>query len=63
MEKVIVIGAGILGASIANGLGASGLTSGPYLGAEIAKHVVGKQTEIDFGSYAISGALEIPSGE
>ncbi|QCJ42854.1 FAD-binding oxidoreductase [Bacillus sp. S3] len=45
------------GIYVANGLGASGLTSGPYLGAEIAKHVMGKQTEIDFGSYAVSGAL------
>ncbi|WP_312469462.1 FAD-binding oxidoreductase [Neobacillus sp.] len=45
------------GIYIANGLGASGLTSGPYLGAELAKHVVGKQTKIDFSLYNVSGAL------
>ncbi len=47
------------GIYIANGLGASGLTSGPYLGAELAKHVVGKQTEIDFSHYDVAGALGI----
>lgn len=41
----------------ANGLGASGLTSGPYLGAELAKLVLGRQTEIDLSSYDISGAI------
>ncbi|MDQ0200199.1 NAD(P)/FAD-dependent oxidoreductase [Neobacillus ginsengisoli] len=45
------------GIYVANGLGASGLTSGPYLGAELAKLVLGKPTEIDLSSYDISGAL------
>jgi len=46
------------GIFLANGLGASGLTSGPYLGAEIAKLVLGRQTEIDLSSYNIAGALK-----
>jgi D-amino-acid dehydrogenase len=45
------------GIYLANGLGASGLTSGPYLGMELAKLVLGKQTEIDLSSYDVSGAL------
>ncbi|WHY64889.1 FAD-binding oxidoreductase [Neobacillus sp. SuZ13] len=45
------------GIYLANGLGASGLTSGPYLGAELAKLVVGKQTEIDPQNYDVDGAL------
>ncbi|MFJ7726736.1 NAD(P)/FAD-dependent oxidoreductase [Neobacillus sp. NPDC097160] len=49
------------GIYLANGLGASGLTSGPFLGAELAKHVLGKQTEIDFKIYDVSGALGTPS--
>jgi len=49
------------GIYLANGLGASGLTSGPYLGAELAKHVVGKQTEIDFNLYDVLGALGTPN--
>jgi D-amino-acid dehydrogenase len=43
---------------IANGLGASGLTSGPYLGAELAKLALNKKTEIDSSSYDVAGALE-----
>jgi D-amino-acid dehydrogenase len=46
------------GILIANGLGASGLTSGPYLGAELAKLARNKQTEIDLSSYGVAGALE-----
>jgi D-amino-acid dehydrogenase len=45
------------GIYLANGLGASGLTSGPYLGAELAKLVLGKKAEIDPSSYDIAGAL------
>jgi D-amino-acid dehydrogenase len=43
---------------LANGLGASGLTSGPYLGAELAKLVLNQQTEIDISSYDVAGAIE-----
>ncbi|MEH7416763.1 FAD-binding oxidoreductase [Neobacillus drentensis] len=54
-----VIGAlpGIEGIYVANGLGASGLTSGPYIGAELAKYVLGKPTEIDFSLYDVAGAM------
>lgn len=43
---------------LANGLGASGLTSGPYLGAELAKLALGKETEIDISLYDVNGALD-----
>lgn len=45
------------GIYIANGLGASGLTSGPYLGAELAKLAVGLQTEIDIKNYDVNDAI------
>ncbi|MBT2700606.1 FAD-binding oxidoreductase [Bacillus sp. ISL-40] len=44
------------GIYLANGLGASGLTSGPYLGVELAKLVLGKQTEIDLSCYEVAVA-------
>jgi D-amino-acid dehydrogenase len=55
-----VIGAmpGYEGLFIANGLGASGLTVGPYLGSELAKLVLGKRTEIDLRHYEVACALE-----
>lgn len=43
---------------LANGLGASGLTSGPYLGAELAKLALNQETEIDISSYDVAGAIE-----
>ncbi|HYK72851.1 MAG TPA: FAD-binding oxidoreductase, partial [Pseudoneobacillus sp.] len=46
------------GLYLANGLGSSGLTSGPYLGAELAKLVLGKQTEIDISNYDVLGAVK-----
>jgi D-amino-acid dehydrogenase len=45
------------GLLIANGLGASGLTVGPYLGSELAKLALGRQTEIDLGHYDVAKAL------
>ncbi|MGO4886745.1 NAD(P)/FAD-dependent oxidoreductase [Anaerobacillus sp. MEB173] len=42
----------------ANGLGASGLTAGPYLGYELAKLVQGLKTEIDISLYDLAGALD-----
>jgi D-amino-acid dehydrogenase len=48
----------ISGLLIANGLGASGLTVGPYLGSELAKLSMGRQTEIDPSDYDVAGALE-----
>ncbi|MEH7377414.1 NAD(P)/FAD-dependent oxidoreductase [Neobacillus drentensis] len=47
------------GIYLANGLGASGLTSGPYLGVELAKLVLGKQTEIDLSCYELALALDV----
>ncbi|QHS24252.1 FAD-binding oxidoreductase [Virgibacillus sp. MSP4-1] len=49
---------GFEGIYLANGLGASGLTSGPYLGRELAKLVLHKQTEIDISLYDVKGAIQ-----
>ncbi|TLS36770.1 NAD(P)/FAD-dependent oxidoreductase [Pseudalkalibacillus caeni] len=46
------------GILVGNGLGASGLTSGPFLGSELAKLALGKETELDPGDYYIAGAIE-----
>jgi len=55
-----VIGAlpGYEGILLANGLGASGLTMGPYLGSELAKLALGVPTEIDLSLYTIAGATK-----
>ncbi|WP_088103337.1 NAD(P)/FAD-dependent oxidoreductase [Halalkalibacter urbisdiaboli] len=45
------------GLFVANGLGSSGLTIGPYLGAELAKLALGKETEIDLSLYNIEEAI------
>lgn len=45
------------GLLIANGLGASGLTVGPYLGSELAKLALGKEIEIDLSNYDTAGAI------
>ncbi|OIK09193.1 oxidoreductase [Bacillus sp. MUM 116] len=45
------------GIYVANGLGSSGLTSGPYFGAELAKLVAGQQTEIDMSNYSVNNAI------
>ncbi|MFD0829324.1 NAD(P)/FAD-dependent oxidoreductase [Neobacillus sp. M.A.Huq-85] len=45
------------GIYVANGLGSSGLTSGPYLGAELAKLVTGQETEIDLNNYSVKNAI------
>ena len=56
-----VIGAlpGFEGLLIANGLGASGLTMGPYLGSQLANLALGMPTEIDLAHYDVAGALPI----
>ncbi|MEW9501556.1 NAD(P)/FAD-dependent oxidoreductase [Jeotgalibacillus marinus] len=46
------------GLLFANGLGASGLTVGPFLGAELAKIALGKETKIDLDLYKVAGALK-----
>ncbi|GGF34545.1 oxidoreductase [Halobacillus andaensis] len=45
------------GLYLANGLGASGLTSGPYIGAELARMVLGETTELEPEHYRIDLAL------
>ncbi|WP_226679204.1 NAD(P)/FAD-dependent oxidoreductase [Mesobacillus jeotgali] len=42
---------------MANGLGASGLTVGPYLGAQLAKLASGEDVELDLEQYDVSGAI------
>ncbi|PQZ57583.1 FAD-dependent oxidoreductase [Bacillus sp. MYb209] len=46
------------GILIANGLGASGLTAGPYLGSELAKLALGQPIELDLNDYDVAGAME-----
>ncbi|TGB02012.1 NAD(P)/FAD-dependent oxidoreductase [Halobacillus salinus] len=48
---------GLEGVYVANGLGASGLTSGPYLGAELARLVLGKETELDPAEFDVNEAI------
>ncbi|MGR3762620.1 NAD(P)/FAD-dependent oxidoreductase [Rossellomorea sp. NS-SX7] len=48
---------GLDGAFTANGLGASGLTAGPYLGSELAKLVMGEETELDPSDYCVADAI------
>ncbi|MEK4027554.1 MULTISPECIES: FAD-binding oxidoreductase [Bacillaceae] len=42
---------------LANGLGASGLTAGPFLGAQLAKLAVGEAVDIDLQLYDVAGAI------
>jgi D-amino-acid dehydrogenase len=42
---------------LANGLGASGLTIGPYLGAQLSKLVLGEKLDIDLDLYCVSTAI------
>lgn len=55
-----VIGAipGWEGAYAANGLGASGLTVGPYLGSQLAKLALGETVDIELSDYDIAKAME-----
>lgn len=46
------------GILIANGLGASGLTIGPYLGSELAKLALGLPLEINLEDYDVKTAIE-----
>jgi D-amino-acid dehydrogenase len=48
---------GMEGVFTANGLGASGLTVGPYLGSELAKLVMGEETELDPADYSVADAI------
>lgn len=42
---------------LANGLGSSGLTVGPYLGNQLAKLAAGDDVELDIEQYDVSGAI------
>jgi len=45
------------GIVVANGLGSSGLTVGPYLGSELAKLALGIQLDIDPHDYSVADAI------
>ncbi|WP_280769106.1 NAD(P)/FAD-dependent oxidoreductase [Salipaludibacillus daqingensis] len=47
------------GLLIANGLGASGLTAGPYLGQQLAMLALGEQMELDLADYSLSKAIDV----
>jgi len=47
------------GLLIANGLGASGLTAGPYLGSQLAKLALGEQLEVDLTDYDLKKAIQV----
>ncbi len=47
----------IQGLLLANGLGSSGLTTGPYLGTQLAKLALGEEYEINLADYAVEGAI------
>jgi len=47
--------AGIEGLIIGNGLGASGLTIGPYAGRQLARLAIGEQPEVSLAPYTPSG--------
>ena len=46
-----------MGILVANGMGASGLTSGPFMGAELAKLALGQPTILQPDNYDVAGAL------
>lgn len=46
------------GLLLANGLGASGLTMGPYIGLQLAKLAIGENLDIDINDYDVAGALK-----
>ncbi|ACT01622.1 NAD(P)/FAD-dependent oxidoreductase [Paenibacillus sp. JDR-2] len=46
-----------------NGLGASGLTAGPFIGSQLAKLALGMELEIDPALYEVRKALGEPSAE
>lgn len=43
----------------ANGLGASGLTMGPYIGSQLAKLAIGMELDMNIEAYDVSKAMEI----
>ncbi|GAA4707518.1 NAD(P)/FAD-dependent oxidoreductase [Brevibacillus fulvus] len=51
---------GYEGILVANGLGASGLTMGPFIGEQLAKLALGQEVDLDLEPYEVKGAL-LPS--
>lgn len=49
---------GVTGVLLANGLGSSGLTVGPYLGAELAKLALGNEVDIDLVLYKVDQVIQ-----
>ena len=49
---------GLEGIMFANGLGASGLTMGPFIGTQIAKLILGLETDLPFADYAVTISSE-----
>jgi D-amino-acid dehydrogenase len=49
---------GYQGILLANGLGASGLTMGPFIGLELSRLALGQATSIDLSLYDVSGAIQ-----
>ncbi|MEK5039367.1 NAD(P)/FAD-dependent oxidoreductase [Sporosarcina sp. FSL K6-3457] len=48
---------GVQGLLLANGLGASGLTVGPFLGQQLAQLALGERVDIDLELYDVAGAI------
>ncbi|WP_047985454.1 NAD(P)/FAD-dependent oxidoreductase [Ornithinibacillus californiensis] len=49
---------GVEGLLVANGLGSSGLTTGPFVGTQLAKLALDEAIEISLEDYDVSGAIE-----
>ncbi|PAV29652.1 FAD-dependent oxidoreductase [Virgibacillus profundi] len=49
---------GFDGLLLANGLGASGLTMGPYIGMQLAQLALGEELEFDLADYSVAGAIQ-----
>ncbi|WP_067724691.1 NAD(P)/FAD-dependent oxidoreductase [Oceanobacillus damuensis] len=49
---------GFNGLLLANGLGSSGLTMGPYIGIQLAKLALHEKIEIDLNDYDVAGAVK-----
>ncbi|MEB6550688.1 FAD-binding oxidoreductase [Heyndrickxia sporothermodurans] len=48
---------GVSGILVANGLGASGLTMGPFIGLQLAKLALGKELDIELSHYDVASAV------
>lgn len=48
----------IEGVLVANGLGSSGLTTGPFVGIQLAKLALGEELDINLENYDVRGAIE-----